>query len=347
MSEKRARKQHILPRSYLERFARKDKIWTLDFEQKKQYPGNIDDAAVITDFYTAKTIEKDEDDVIEQKFLAEIESPAKGAIDHIIKARTFKDRPQWDYLVNFTALMYVRTLLFRQIMLETFEYLEKKIINDVLLHDEATFNKIMEKVNQKVNKNFNPDYKQAVEAQKYIEITGDIPRTYYIKSMMECANKLVPVLGQMTMHLFFTSCLTNTNFVTGDVPIIAAPRKPDSSGTWLGNPNCDLYFPLSSKCCLVLNYDSLSTVIEINKTRIAFINHLIACNCTRIVLSENQDFVWMQENGLISDDIQQLINSWGPEKKTTPRAKFPDGTIPPVCRNEWSRLTSDDKNSKK
>ncbi|MGA2915287.1 MAG: DUF4238 domain-containing protein [Sedimentisphaerales bacterium] len=342
MPDKGTRKQHILPRSYLERFAQEDKIWVLDFESKKQYQRNIKDAAIITDFYTVKTIEKDEDDIIEQKFLGDIESPAKDAIDHTIKARTFKDRPQWDYLANFTAQMYVRTPLFRQIILEIYEHSVNTMTKDIL-KDEATFNIAMQKIKDKIKPDAILSYEKALEVQKHSDITVDIPRTYYIKLMMEYANKLVSVIGQMTPHLFFASRLTKADFVTGDVPIIATPRKSDNTGTWLGNPNCDLYFPLSSKCCLVLNYDSLSTVIEIDKTRIAFINHLMAYNCTRIVLSENQNFVWMQENRVISDDIQHLIASWGPGKKTTPRAKIPDGTIPPVCRNDWNRLTSDDK----
>jgi hypothetical protein len=343
MSEQRTRKQHILPRSYLKRFAQGDKIWVSDFELKKQYQRNIDDAATITDFYTVKTIEKDEDDIIiEQNFLGEIESIAKDAIDHIIKKRTFKDRPQWDYLVNFTAQMYVRTPWFRQIILEIYEHSVNAMAKGIL-KDESIFNDAMQKIKDKIKPDEILSYEKALEAQKHSNITVDIPRTYYIKLMMEYANKLVPIIGQMTHHLFFVPLGIEANFVTGDVPIIAAPRNSDSTGMWIGDPNCDLYFPLSSKCCLVLNYDSLSTVTEVDKIKIAFINHLMACNCTRIILSENQTFVWMQENRTISDNIQHLIDSWGPEKKINLRAKIPNRTIPPVCRNDWGVLTSDDK----
>ncbi|OHB45045.1 MAG: hypothetical protein A2Y13_06745 [Planctomycetes bacterium GWC2_45_44] len=326
----------------MKRFAQGDKIWVSDFEIKKQHQSNIDDAAIITDFYTVKTIDKDEDGIIEQNFLGEIESLAGDAIDHIIKKRTFKDRPQWDILVNFTALMYVRTPLFRQIILEIYEHSANMLPKEIL-KDESTFNNAMQKIKDKIKPDAILSYEKALDAQKHIDITVDIPRTFYIKLMMVYASRLVPIIGKMTPHLFFVPYYTNASFVTGDVPIIAAPRKPGSTGMWIGDTNCDLYFPLSSKCCLVLNYDSLSTVIEIGKTRIAFINHLVACNCTRIVLSENQTFIWMQENRIISNNIQHLLDSWGPEKKTTPRAKIPGGNILSSCRNDWKLLTSDDK----
>ncbi len=340
MSEKRARKHHILPKSYLRRFAQADdRIWVLDFELKKQYQSNIEDAATIKDFYTVKTIDKDEDDSIEQGFLGKIESLAGPAIDHIINARTFKDRPQWDILVNFCALMYVRTPVFRQIVLEVSEHLANTLSKE-MLKDESTFNSIMQKVKDKVKTNLPLTYEQAVEVQKHSEITMDVPRTYYIRLMMEYAAKLVPIIGKMTPNLLCIPFGCEARFVTGDVPIIPIPSD---FKMWIGDSNCDLYFPLSSRCCLVLNYDGLSKVNDVNRKGIAFINHLVACNCTRIVLSENQSFIWTQENGIISNDQQFLINSWGPEKKTTLRAKIPGIKISSSCRNDWNLLTSDDK----
>ena len=343
---KPARKHHILPKSYLKRFAQGDKIWVLDFELKKQYQSNIEDAATIKDFYTVKTIEKDEDDSVEQNFLSKIESLAGPTIDHIIKTRTFKDRPQWDILANFTALMYVRGPLFRQIILEVYEHFANTLSKEIL-KDEATFNSIMQKVEDKVKISLPLTYEKAVEVQNHSEITVDIPRTYYIRLMMEYANKLVPIIGQMTPNLLCVPFGCEARFVTGDVPTIPAPRNPNASNMWIGDPNCDLYFPLSSRCCLVLNYDSLRKVNDVSTRRIAFVNHLVACNCTRIILSENQTFVWMQENGITSDNQQHLIDSWGPEKKTNLKTKFSNGNPLPVCRNDWNLLTSDDKKSKK
>ena len=337
-----ARKHHILPRSYLKRFAQEDKIWVLDFELTRQYQSNIADAATIKDFYIVKTIEKDEDDCIEQNFLSKIESIGHEAIDNIIKTRTFQNRPEWDYLVNFTALMYVRTPVFRQILLETYEHFANKMTKE-MLKDEATFNGIMKEVKNKVKPGSTLSYEKALEVQKHSNITVDIPRTYYVRLMMEYANSLVPVIGKMTPNLLCIPYGCEAKFVTGDVPIIPVPRKPNTSKVWIGDSNCDLYFPLSSHCCLVLNYDSLRKVSEVTTKKVAFINHLVACNCTRIVLSENQSFVWMQESGIISKDPQHLIASWGPEKRTNSRTKLPDGSPLPTCRNDWNLLTSDDK----
>jgi hypothetical protein len=342
MSEERAVKHHILPRSYLERFSQGEQIWVLDFELKRQYQVNIRDAATIKDFYTAKTISKDEDDVIEQEFLGKIESLAGPAIDHIIEKRTFKDRPEWDILINFCALMCVRTPAFRQIVLEICEHIANTM-TESMLKDEATFNHTMKKVEDKVKTSLPLTYEQAVEVQKHSEITMDVPRTYYIRLMMEYAAKLVSIFGNMTLNLLCIPYECEAKFVTGDVPIIPISRKNDSSKMWIADTNCDLYFPLSSRCCLVLNYDGLSKVNDVNRKGIAFVNHLMACNCTRIVLSENQSFIWTQENGIISNDQLLLINSWGPEKKVNLRARIPGVNISSSCHNDWNLLTSDDE----
>jgi hypothetical protein len=346
MSKERAIKHHILPRSYLERFAQREQIWVLDFELKRQYQINIRDAATIKDFYTAKTVDKDEDDSVEQNYLGKIESLAKSAIDHIIKERTFKDRPQWDILVNFTAQMYTRTPLFRQIILETYDHLLHETAQG-MLKDETTFKKRLEEAAVGLQKDMNLTYEQALHVHKHSDTHVDIPRTYYIRLMMEYANDLVPIIGRMTPNLLCVPFGCESRFITGDVPTIPAPRNSNASKMWVGDSNCDLYFPLSSRCCLVLNYDSLRKVNDVSTRRIAFINHLIACNCTRILLSENQSFVWMQENGITSNDPQHLIDSWGPEKKTTLKAKFPDGNPLSACRNDWKLLTSDDKDDRK
>ncbi len=342
MSGKRARKHHILPKSYLKRFTQGDNIWVLDFELKKQYQSNIEDAATIKDFYTVKTIEKDEDDSVEKNYLGKIESLAGPAIDHIINARTFKDRHQWDILVNFTAQMYTRTPLFRQIILETYDHLLHKMTKE-MLKDKATFKKILEEAKVGLKKDMNLTYEQALHVHKNSDTTINIPRTYYIELMRVYANDLVPIIGQMTPNLLCIPFGCEARFVTGDVPTIPVPRNPKASKMWVGDPNCDLYFPLSSRCCLVLNYDGLRKVNDVSTRRIAFVNHLVACNCTRIILSENQTFVWMQENGITSNDQQHLIDLWGSEKKTDIKAKFSNGNPSPVCRNDWNLLTSDDK----
>ena len=152
------------PQKLPEEFAQEDKIWVLDFELTKQYQSNIEDAATIKDFYTVKTLEKDEDDRVEQNFLGQIESLDTKQSTISSKHELSKPARVGHYLVNFTALMYVRTPVFRQIMLETHEHMAKKMTTE-MLKDEATFNSIMKKVKNEVKPNSSLSYEKAVEVQ--------------------------------------------------------------------------------------------------------------------------------------------------------------------------------------
>jgi hypothetical protein len=142
MSQNRARKNHILPRKYLDRFSKDNRIWVLDFETKKQNNLCPEEAAVIKDFYTAKTINSQEDDLIEQKFLAKIEDKCDPAIAEVVNKHSFSQRDVWSRLANYVSLMYVRTPLFRQILLETYEQFVNQMAED-LTKSEEFYNKTM------------------------------------------------------------------------------------------------------------------------------------------------------------------------------------------------------------
>ena len=341
MSPKKARKHHILPKKYLSRFSQNDRIWVLDFETKKQNNSHIQEAAIIKDFYNVKTVDSQEDDLIEQKFLAQIEGECDPVIDEVINKHSFSKKDVWGKLYNYVALMYVRTPLFRQILLETYEQFSNQITDDLLESEEFYYETMKAVQEQNPDINILP-FDEAQKARNKLNISVDIPRTFYIKQMMLLANNLVPVISCMTPNLFLTPKYSDVKFVTGDVPIIPIPRKPCDSSIWIDNPDIDLYFPLSSYCCLVLNYDTLRKVNNVSPRRIAWINHLIACNCTRIILSEEQSFYWMKENRLVSKNAHELVESWGEEKKTRFRGTHINKNRPPICRNDWGYLKSKD-----
>ena len=341
MSPNRARKHHILPRKFLERFSRDNRIWVLDFETKGQNNVRLEEAAVIKDFYTVKTINLQEDDLIEQKFLSDIEGKCDPAITEVINNRTFSKGNTWALLANYIALMYNRIPLFRQILLETYEQFYGKTVDD-LYENEEMYYELMNELKKK-----SPDievlpFEEAKKAKDKLEISADISRTFYIVQMMNYAASLVPIIHKMTPNLLLARKYLDAKFITGDVPIIPISRKKTFSSTWFNDPDCDLYFPLSSHCCLVLNYDSLPKSNYASSQRIAWINHLVACNCTRIVLSEEESFVWMRENSTISSDAHELVEAWGEEKKTILRGAHIDKKRPATCRNDWGHLRSKD-----
>ncbi|MBN1796755.1 MAG: DUF4238 domain-containing protein [Sedimentisphaerales bacterium] len=343
MSKKRAKRNHILPKEYLRRFSQNEKIWVLDFETKKQNNPHIQEAAIIKDFYTVKTICSQKDDLIEQQFLSDIERKCDPAIDEVINNHTFSKGDTWALLAKYIALMYVRGPLFRQIILETFEQFYSKTFDELLENEEMYYDVMNRLIKKEPDISILP-FEEMKKIKDEFEISPDIPRTFYVVQMMNFAANMVHIIHNMTPNLFCVRKYLDTKFITGDVPVIPIPRQAtnDSMWIWINNPDADLYFPISSHCCLVLNYDSLRKCNTISPERIAWINHLIACNCTRIVLSEEKSFYWTRENRTISNDVNEIVESWGEEKKTRFRGALIDKIRPSKVRNDWGYLRSKD-----
>lgn len=339
MEKKRARKNHILPKSFLRNFASKDeKIFTLDFEQKKVFESHIDQAAIITDFYTVKTIDNEEDDCIEQGFLSKFEGFI-NVIDAIVETKQLpRDLEGRNKLINYMALMYVRGPRFRQILFEIYDAFARKMNKD-LTEDENQFNAFKESFQKDKGISFPFDFQQARDMASKVNISVEIPRTYYIEQMMKKASDLVFPLGRMTQNLFYIPFSYDYFFITADMPII-----PVHNGNWLKDKNAWMVFPISSKCCIVLDYDRSPKVCRIVSCKqIASINGWTACNCSRMAFSQKDKFIWRDERGGISDDMRKLIDFLGPEKKNQPLTQPPFQGIETKCFNDWNLLKSDDQ----
>jgi len=280
----------------------------VDFELARTYRTNISNAACIDDFYTVETTERPEDDCIEQKFLASIEGLPGPIVDAIIEDLSVPRGHDWMVLANYIALMYVRGPWFRQIVLNAYTHLAKGMAK--WLHsDEGVWRNVMSQYETETGKKIAMGFDEALMMYRNCEISTRIPRTLWVQQMMLMASDLVAVFQEMTPSLLYVPVWRSADFITGDLPVLALPRRPNPSADskWLRNPEVDVFFPLSSRRCLVLNYDQRSRVTPASRRHVAFVNHVMALNCTRIVISEKPDFLWLRERGTISQSTDELV----------------------------------------
>ena len=175
--------------------------------------------------------------------------------------------------------------------------------------DEKTWQDAISQVEMETGQKVSMEFDEAVEVYRNCEISTRIPRTLWVREMMLMASKLVGVFQEMTPNVLYIPVWRNAEFVTGDRPILAAPRtkNPSADWKWFRNPEADLFFPVSSRRCLVLNYDSKPKVLMVSRKQVASINHFITLNCTRIVISQEPRFIWLRECGTISESIDELM----------------------------------------
>jgi hypothetical protein len=302
-----ARRHHILPQLLLKRFAKDGQVWVTDRINQNSFCTNIDNAACMRDYYTVETTGEIGIDCIEQGPLAEIENLAEPIINKMLQEWSTPKSQDWEILANFLALMYCRGPFFRTILKIAHEQ-GANILDDYIHSSEEIFKLIMGKFCKM--QGIEISYEEALRARKESELYVDIPNTYFVTEMLNLAICFVPVFVEMTPNMEkIDTMISDAKFVISDCPIVPISRNanPPKGWRWYRNPNADLFFPVSSKACLVLNYDRLRKVTNVNRKRVGFVNHVMALNSERVIISEEQEFVWRRANGTTSSSREELF----------------------------------------
>jgi len=340
---KRTRKQHILPVSYLNRFSTDSQIWVHNFDKKTSYVSNTRDTACIADFYTVQTTNQDKDDVVESDLLSKIEGIGNPIIDSIINRMCLPKDQEKALFANYLAIMYTRSFWLRQLLLEVHEHLAQGCLKQ-LTEDEQFFIKTMEDYKREKCKDFDLTFEQAKQVAEGCDISVDIARTHFVKEMMLSASKFVDIFSHMNLNLIYASPKGGHKFITADRPI--APTTPGPCNVykrWIDDPNAQLYFPLSSLSCLMIDFGPQPLILTATKSRIASINRLIADECLYLAASQEKHFIWQRDNQTISDSPEELFHLLSDNKKTQPLLnKIHGQNMTTKCRSDVNLLKGKD-----
>ena len=283
-NKQRSKKQHILPHSYLKRFATKDQVWVHNFQQKKSYINNIRDATCVDDFYTVQTIDQQQDDCIESELLSQVEGFGNPIIEMMTDGMVIPEGQDKALFSNYLAITYTRGSWFWQIFLEIYEHFANDLA-EKLISDEKLYQNTMDTIKKDTGIEDLLTFEEAKEVHSKSDISVKIPRTYYVKQMLLYAAPLVELFYQMNFNLLYALPQLNAKFITSDKPIAVITNDPlDKHEKWTEDPEVVLYFPLSSLTCLMIDRKKESKILTANRKKIASINGLIAngCVCTSI-----------------------------------------------------------------
>ena len=280
----------------------------MDRINKQSYRTSIINAACEKDFNTVETNGEVNEDWVEQKVLSPIEGKADLIIQNILDSHKFPKGENWDLMANFLAIMYVRVHKLRNIINCAWQ-MGSELLVEQIHSDEVRWKSIMKEVSQQTGIDIDLNYEEALRACEKIDIHVDITKTYHVKEMLEIGAFFVPVFSEMTPHLEVIDVLCESEFVISDCPIVPISKSsnPSPGWRWYRNHDANLFFPLSTRACFILSYDGFPTVQTINTRHVAFINHLMACNSQRCIISKQQDFVWRKRNGATSTSHKELL----------------------------------------
>jgi len=282
----------------------------LDRAENRSYRTNIINAACEVDYNTVETTGKYGQDCVEQEVFAEIEGIAEPIIQNMLNSRSpqFPQGRDWELMANFLALMYTRGPTLRRLIKRLHQF-GSEVIVDHIHSDENTYKATFEEISKDTGIDVNMDYKEALRARQEMEIQVEIPTTHYVHETLLLGAFFVPVFAEMTPNLEIVNFACDAKYTISDCPIVPMSKSlnPSPGWKWYRNSDADLYFPLSSRACLVLNYDKHRKVMNVDRRRVAFVNHLMACNSQRSIISNQQDFVWRRENGTTSASHEELL----------------------------------------
>lgn len=302
-----ARRHHIIPQLLLKRFAQDDRVWVLDRVENRSYRTNITNVCEV-DYYSVETDGEIGQDCVEQKVLAPIEGKADPVIQNMLISHGLPQGDDWDLMSNFLAIMYTRGPTQRKLIENLYQF-GSEVIDKHIHSDKKTWKATFETISRETNMDVNMEYEEALRARKDMKIEVEIPTTHYVQETLLLGAFFVSVFHEMTPNLEIVDFACEAEYTISDCPIVPMSKSmnPSPGWNWYRNSDADLYFPLSSKACLILNYDKNRKVMKVGRRRVAFVNHLMACNSQRSIISKQQDFVWRRENGTTSASYKELL----------------------------------------
>lgn len=315
--KKRTTRQHLLPRSYLKRFANSEQVYVHNFHSGQTYINNITDATCIDDFYTVQTQERKLDDCIEE-FLGKIEGISDLVIEETVNTKCVPTGNNKAVLCNYLALMYTRGLWFRQIYLEVYEHFAIDMF-DELMSNEKLYNETMGKIKEIYGAENDLPFEEAAKIRQHFNVGVDIPRTFYVKEMMIHAAMLVDIFYSFNFNLLYIPVWSSIKYITSDRPFVPMTNSIEKR-RWIEDPDAEIYFPLSSDLCLMMNRRETPIVRKVEREEVAFFNFHVSNESVFLSVSQEKDFVWRYDDKRIYHSSEKLVEMLSKGKKIRHRA---------------------------
>lgn len=306
------KRQHFLPRFYLEGFARDGLVAVFDREKDEirlQQPINT---AVIGHFYTM------EDDEGRRRFelealLSEYESKAKPVIDKLVASGAEVSADERSNLSIFIALTASRT----PDMVNSVQALNGEMIKHtarVLFADvEETFARL--RVDQEFAQE--SDDVLRMQAEWMVEMArtdGFLVTTdekWAVSRAIEMALAVAPYLAARHWRVVHRNS-EKLSFITSDAPVYlntVAPRPTSIYGVGFGSPDAFISFPLHQSCILEMFGETGGLEHkEVGRDYLRMANLHFARRCQRFVVGRDEALVKS-----LTQELRLASTKWQPK----------------------------------
>jgi len=294
------KRQHFLPKFYLEGFANDGTVAVFDRELNEirvQQPVNT---CVIGHFYTIEDASGNKRFELEQ-LLSEYEGKASLVIKKLDAMEEINVDERTDFAI-FVALAVCRTPdivdSLKAFNSSSIKYMSKQIFADV---DVVKAQMRGKPYAPSTEEELEADARELVEFVQSDQYEVTTRHTWAVGMAMEMAFNIAPIFAGRDWVIVHREN-TKKSFVTTDAPVLlttVAPREKSLYGIGFGNTDALVLFPLTGSCILMMfgNEGALNHRTA-GREQIRHINLALAEHCQRFVIASDEALVRSLTNHL-------------------------------------------------
>ena len=288
------KRQHFLPKFYLEGFANDGKVAVYDREKNEARVQQPVNTGVIGHFYTMEDEQGRQRFELEQ-LLSEYEGKAKPVIGKLAGRSELTADERTD-LAIFIALGAMRT----PDVVDSIKLMNSGMIRKIagqLFRDEQS---VFERLRGKAENADKSDAELRSEAKSMVEFitSGGYEITtnhrWAVGMAIQMALEVAPIFAGRDWVVLHRAT-EKKSFITTDAPVFLTTVSPRDNNFWgvgFGNTDALVFFPLTEACVLALFGDTGQLIHRgIEPERIRELNLTMAAKCQRFVIGRDAELV--------------------------------------------------------
>lgn len=287
------KRQHFLPRFYLNGFSRDSMLAVYDREKDEVRIQRPENTGVIGHFYTVEDAEGRKRYEVEQ-MLSDVESKAAPIILKLANKETLTPEERADLSI-FIALGMCRT----PDLIESIKLINGKMIKRMAKLMFSDVDRAKEVIRERGEESISED-KLKDEARALVEFTKsdqyevETHHGWAMGMAITLFKEIAPILAGRDWHIVHRNNEKHS-FLTADVPLVLTTlgRRPNSYwGVGFGNSDALVVFPLTESCAiLIFGREGKLIHKEIEQEQIRHFNLMVANGCQRFVIGRDEALV--------------------------------------------------------
>lgn len=305
------KRQHYLPRFYLDGFAKEGLVSIFDREKNEIRRQQPKDTTVIGHFYTM------EDELGRKRYeieamLSEYEGKASSVIKKLAAKQEIDPEERTDFAI-FLALGAMRT----PDMVGSLKSMNSDLITNIAKRMYADVDTVVaELAKDKDNAGKTPEELQA-DAQMMVDLaqndglTVETNEKWAVATAIKMSLTVAPILAGRDW-LVVHSDSDKKSFITTDAPVLlttVARRENNFWGIGFANNDAMVIFPLTSSCIVILHGNSGNfRHIDCDRDYVRKVNIGLAEHCQRFVIGRDESLV-----ASLSGHLGLVKTQWQPK----------------------------------